>query len=320
MGWKRTVAAAAGVTLMVGGLAGCGQDEDEAAVEAADASPDREAVTVADAWTREPAATQTRAAVYATLTNDTDDPVRVVSAASSLTDQVELHETIADDDGAMSMREVSEGFIIPARSQFRFEAGGPHIMLVGIDPASFPSDHVDITLSLDEGAPVMIEAAVEAIAGASGDEHDHEGHDHDHDGDETTPDDHDHEGSAAGAGGDDEASHDHDHDHGHDHGDEGGDDSSDGPPADDPLSVAWLHELDDQLMAGDIEPARQRAVIEPFIAYYEDLDPGADTPEAGLLGLLRDLDDALADDDLARATALATEAHHAAHALEDHEH
>ncbi|MEM9562298.1 MAG: copper chaperone PCu(A)C [Actinomycetota bacterium] len=299
----------AGAIVVIGGLAGCGQDGADDAAEATGLAPDQAPVTVSEAWTREPAATQTRAAVYATLTNQSDGPVQVVSASSSLTDQVELHETVSGDGGAMSMREVSDGFTIPAGEQFRFEAGGPHIMLMGIDPASFPGDHIEITLAFDSGPPVIVEADVEALTGAS-DDHDHDHHDHgdDHD-------DHDH--------GDDKTSGDHDHgDHDHgDHADGETADSSEAAPADDPLSVKWLHELDDELMAGTIDPERQRGVVGPFIAYYEGLDAEAGTLEADLLAVLRELDDALADDDLTLATSLATEAHNTAHALEDdHDH
>jgi periplasmic copper chaperone A len=155
--------AAASLVLVLGA---CGDDEDgagsaEATAEAtAEASGD--AITVADAWSRQPAEGQTVTAVYGIVSNPTDEDVTIVSAFTPVTDRVELHETIANDDGTMTMQQKEGGFVVPAGGEFTFESGGPHIMLFDIDPATYPTS-VDVTLTFDSGDPILFTAEVRAI-------------------------------------------------------------------------------------------------------------------------------------------------------------
>ncbi|MEP1126071.1 MAG: copper chaperone PCu(A)C [Ilumatobacter sp.] len=149
-------------------LAACGSDSNstdtgpatsESAVD--DASP--ATLTVSDAWSREPAEGQDVGVVYGTVTNPGDADVRILRATSSVSSDVELHETTVSDSGAMSMREVEEGYVVPAGGQFVFEPGGPHIMLLDIDSATFPTDQVEVTLEIEGDDPVSFSAPVRAI-------------------------------------------------------------------------------------------------------------------------------------------------------------
>ena len=101
---------------------------------------------------------------YGIVTNDSESDVRIVSAASSASDDVQLHETLMDDEGAMTMREV-EDYVIPAGGTFTFEPGGPHIMMMGIDAATFPTSIVDVTVTFDDGTSTSFDAEVRSIAG-----------------------------------------------------------------------------------------------------------------------------------------------------------
>ena len=148
---SRVVLAVSAVAFLA---AACGDDD------SAEGSTD-DAVTITDSWSRQPADGQTATAVYGVVSNPTDTDLRIVSAASPVTDTVELHETLMDDDGVMSMVEVDEGFVVPAGGEFTFEPGGPHMMLLGIDPATYP-ESVEITLSFDAGSPLTFAAEVRA--------------------------------------------------------------------------------------------------------------------------------------------------------------
>lgn len=138
-------------------LSACGDDADDA-----DDAADGAELTMTDAWSREPAEGQTRTAVYGVLSNPGDEDVTVVSASSPASDQVELHETLADDDGVMRMQEREEGFVIPAGGEFVFEPGGPHIMMLDIDPATYP-DPVEVELTFDGADPLTFDAEIRAI-------------------------------------------------------------------------------------------------------------------------------------------------------------
>jgi copper(I)-binding protein len=228
------------------------------------------AVTVADAWSRQPAEGQTVTAVYAVVSNASDADVTIVAASSPVSSDVQLHETIMEGD-QMTMKEKEGGFVVPAGGDFAFESGGPHIMMMGIDPATYPA-MVEVTLELDSGESLTFEAEVRSVDGT----------DTGHDGDES--------GTDMGGSGDHQSAE---------------------------VDSDALHDIDEQLAAGTIDAAAQRAVVaEAIAALTVEGDPATGTPEANLLGILRALDEALADDDLAAAAEAAAAAHDAAHDLD----
>jgi len=120
------------------------------------------AITVADAWIREPAEGQTRSAAYATITNDGDTDVTLVAASVPFDATVEIHETLMGDDGTMEMQERPDGFVIVAGETFTLEPGGPHVMFLDIDPADFTGT-IEVTLVFDDGTEVTIPAEVRTL-------------------------------------------------------------------------------------------------------------------------------------------------------------
>ena len=138
------------------GLAACGSDDDtESAASAAD-------ITMSDPWSRQPADGQTTSAVYGEVTNNSGDTITAISATASVSDTVELHEVLMNDEGQMSMQEREGGYEIAAGETFVFEPGGPHIMLLDIDAATYP-ETVDVTLSFDNDVTIEFVAEVREI-------------------------------------------------------------------------------------------------------------------------------------------------------------
>lgn len=164
----------AAMTLAVGLVAGCGSDD--AGDASADDSGTGTAVSIVDPWSRQPAEGQTATAVYGTVVNDSGDDVTIVAASSPVTGTVELHETLSDDEGRMSMQEVPEGFVVPAGGEFSFEPGGPHVMLLGIDPTGYPAE-VEVTFEIEGAGSLTFTAEVRAVDGSM----DHEDMDMDDD-------------------------------------------------------------------------------------------------------------------------------------------
>ena len=119
-------------------------------------------ITVTGVWMREPAEGQTRSAAYGTITNNGDSDVTLVSASVPFDATVEIHETIMGDDGSMQMQEVPEGFVVPAGGSFSLEPGGPHIMLIDIDPADITGT-IDVTMVFDDGTEVTVGAPVRPL-------------------------------------------------------------------------------------------------------------------------------------------------------------
>jgi copper(I)-binding protein len=107
-------------------------------------------ITVTDAWVRQPAEGQTLSAAYGTITNNGDTDITLIGGSVPFDATVEIHETLMDDDGTMQMQEREDGFVIAAGATFTLEPGGPHIMLIDIDPADIVGE-IDITMIFDDG-------------------------------------------------------------------------------------------------------------------------------------------------------------------------
>ncbi|MCW5578923.1 MAG: copper chaperone PCu(A)C [Dokdonella sp.] len=109
-------------------------------------------LAVHDAWVRAipPGASMT--AGYATLSNDGDSPVTVLTAQSDTFRNVGLHETILTQDIA-KMREVHRLVVAPGAT-VKLEPGGYHLMLMSPRRNIAVGDKVGITFLLQDGQRV----------------------------------------------------------------------------------------------------------------------------------------------------------------------
>lgn len=150
------------VVLVAGlGIAACGSDDTSSGESGGDT------VSIAEAWSREPAEGQTTSAVYGVVTNSGDEAITAIAASTPTTETAELHQVTMNDEGQMSMSEKEGGYTIEAGESFVFEPGGPHIMLLGIDPATYP-DMVEMTLEFDDGTTLAFDAEVRMIGDEDG--------------------------------------------------------------------------------------------------------------------------------------------------------
>ncbi|WP_226898876.1 copper chaperone PCu(A)C [Nonomuraea phyllanthi] len=134
-----------------------------AATPAASPSP---ALTITDPWVKTGEKGMT--AAFGTLVNNTDKEVTVVSGASPLSPEIELHE-VADSGGKMVMRPKKGGFVVPAHGSHELAPGGDHIMLMGITGKVEPGAEVPFTLTLADGATVRFTAIGKDFAGGEED-------------------------------------------------------------------------------------------------------------------------------------------------------
>ena len=133
--------------------ASCGSDDE---------ADDSGGIVVTDAWIREPAEGAMNSAAYGTITNESDGDVTLVGASVPVSATVEIHETVMGDDGTMSMQEREDGFTIATGETFVLEPGGPHVMMIGIDPAEF-TEGFDVTFVFDSGDEVTVAAELRSI-------------------------------------------------------------------------------------------------------------------------------------------------------------
>jgi copper(I)-binding protein len=113
------------------------------------------------AWARAVAGTDTarvHSAVYFTLDNPGDTPLRLVAAETDVAERTELHETTMEG-GVMRMRPV-EGVDVPPGGSVTLEPGGLHVMLLGVRRDLAAGDTFALTLRFADGGERTLEVTV----------------------------------------------------------------------------------------------------------------------------------------------------------------
>jgi len=109
-------------------------------------------IDVSSAFIRPPLPGRDVAAAYFDLSN-TGNSDRLISAASSISDAVEIH-THTMEDGVMKMRRV-DGVDLPAGETVSFEPGSYHLMMFGANIAE-GTEEVSVTLTYEKAEPVTL--------------------------------------------------------------------------------------------------------------------------------------------------------------------
>jgi copper(I)-binding protein len=100
-------------------------------------------------------------AAFMILENRSDADDRLISASSDIAERVELHTHIEDANGVMQMREVEDGFVIPAGGKHALERGGDHVMFLGLKQPLADGDTVSLTLTFETAGDVVVEVPVD---------------------------------------------------------------------------------------------------------------------------------------------------------------
>ncbi|MDQ3157583.1 MAG: copper chaperone PCu(A)C [Actinomycetota bacterium] len=108
-------------------------------------------------------------AAFATLRNSADTKATVVSATSTVSPTVELHETATGTDGQMTMRPKEGGFTIPAKGSHTLEPGADHIMMMKIAKPIKPGDTVSVTLTFADKSTKTFIVSARTFTGAKED-------------------------------------------------------------------------------------------------------------------------------------------------------
>ncbi|MFH0243283.1 copper chaperone PCu(A)C [Streptomyces sp. HK10] len=157
---RRALGPALAAVLLTAGTAACGTSGD-------DTSPGPE-LTVEGAYVPEPV-TADRAGGFLVVRNDGDTADRLVSAASDLSDDVQIHETSGG-----RMRRV-DSLPVPANGTLELSRGGNHLMFMDLEHKPAEGEKVSVELRFEKSDPITVEVPVEAVnhvPGASG----HTGH------------------------------------------------------------------------------------------------------------------------------------------------
>lgn len=125
----------------------------------------RVSLEISDAWVK--ATDEKMSAAFASIENDTDSDITIVSVSSPVSDDVQLHETVTHADHSSAMQEVKAGFTIKADHELELEPGGNHIMLMNLTKPLLPGEDVTFTLTFKDGTTQDFTARVKEFSGAN---------------------------------------------------------------------------------------------------------------------------------------------------------
>ena len=102
--------------------------------------------------------TSVNTAGFMLLKNNSDNDIKLVSAKSTLSKKVELHNHI-NEDGMMKMRQVSS-ILIPAKGEVELKPGSFHIMFLGLKSTLIENELVEIELGFDKSESITVKAPI----------------------------------------------------------------------------------------------------------------------------------------------------------------
>jgi periplasmic copper chaperone A len=115
-------------------------------------------ITINNAWAR-PGFEGGTSAVYFVIENSGDQSDSLHSAESTVAAAVELHESMMDSSGTMTMHEQHQ-IDVPAKDQIAFQPGGLHVMLINLTQDLNVGDRFNLTLSFDRAGLVPVDVQV----------------------------------------------------------------------------------------------------------------------------------------------------------------
>ena len=158
-----TLMATMSVAFMIS-LSACGQSQATEPKETSNSQVSVDSLSFDSAWIK--AADDGMTAVFGEVKNDTDHDINLVAAIYDAADTVQLHETLEDSSGGMSMQEKKDGFTIPAGKSLSLEPGGDHIMVMGLTKPIKPGEEISLELVTADKQTIPVTAVAKDYSGA----------------------------------------------------------------------------------------------------------------------------------------------------------
>ncbi len=113
-------------------------------------------------WTRATAPTARTGGGFMTITNKGTTADRLISARSTVSDKVEIHE-MQMDGSVMRMRELAKGLDIPPGATVMLKPGSYHIMFMELKAPLAKDAKVPVTLVFEKAGSIDVQLDVQAM-------------------------------------------------------------------------------------------------------------------------------------------------------------
>ncbi|RJF90167.1 copper chaperone PCu(A)C [Oleomonas cavernae] len=123
-------------------------------------------------WSRATPGAATVGGGYFTIENKGDTPDRLVLVSSDIAEKVQIHEMAMSADGMSSMKELTDGLVVPAKGAVELKPGAIHLMFIGLKHPLKEGEPFLATLSFEKAGTVEVKFVV-GPAGAAGGEAEH---------------------------------------------------------------------------------------------------------------------------------------------------
>jgi periplasmic copper chaperone A len=120
--------------------------------------PSAGGITISGAWAR-PGLAGANGAIYFIIENSGEQADALLSAEANVSQLVQLHQSMMDSSGTMSMHE-QERVDVPAKDQVAFQPGGLHVMLINLNEDLNPGDRFHLTLNFQGAGAVPVDVEV----------------------------------------------------------------------------------------------------------------------------------------------------------------
>ena len=118
----------------------------------------RDQLSVRDAWVAESLPGQSMTAAYMIIANEGDVDEELLSVESEVAENLELHKM--EQQGEMMRMQRVDSIVIGPGDEVALEAGGLHIMLIGLTQKIKAGDTVELKLNFESGANLTVSAPV----------------------------------------------------------------------------------------------------------------------------------------------------------------
>lgn len=122
-------------------------------------------IQVTGPWARQSPMAATNGAAYMIIENRGHEDDALIGADADVSDVVEIHEMVIDENNVMHMKPVAgQRLVIPARGKVALKPGGYHIMFIGLKNQLKEGDVIDLTLKFEKSGEMKVQAPVKKMA------------------------------------------------------------------------------------------------------------------------------------------------------------